>query len=68
MRRKVPKPKIKTVQMKTSESLYNKVNQLRLNFKEINGMDLTLIQAGDILAKRIKIPKIPNLLKDEKNM
>ena len=58
--------KRKLVMMNASEDLYNKIDQLRKRFKEINGVDITLIQAGEFFAKNAKMPRVPNLLKNDK--
>lgn len=58
--------KRKLIQINACEELYNKIDITRKKFKEINGIDITLIQAGEIFARSIKQPKIPNLLKNVK--
>ena len=56
----------KLIQINAPENLYNKIEFIRKKFKEQNGIDITLIQATDILTKSIKKINIPNLLKYEK--
>jgi hypothetical protein len=52
--------------MGISEELYKKIDSTKKRFKEVNGIDITLVQAGEIFARSIKSPIIPNLLKNVK--
>ncbi len=54
------------VKMDMSEGLYNKIDKIRKSFNEVNGTNMTLIQAGEFFARSVKSPKIPNLLEKPK--
>jgi len=60
MRKKVP-----LVYMKVSENLYNKIEEVRKKFKENNGIEISLIKAGDLLSRSIHNSRIPNIFKNE---
>ncbi len=52
------------VMMNASEVLWKKIDDVRKEFQEKNGMKISLVQAGEFFAKNVKSPKIPNLLKN----
>ena len=55
----------KLVMMNASEDLYKKIDSMRKKFKEVNGIDITLVQAGEFFARNVKLPNVPNLLKND---
>lgn len=59
--RKVVK-KRKLVMMNASEELYNKIENLRKEFNKKNGTEISLIQAGELFARNVKPPRIPDIL------
>ena len=48
-------------------SLYEKIEAIRRGFKQVNGIDISTKAAIDFLGKNIRLPKIPDLLKNEKH-
>ena len=58
--------KRKCVMMNAPEELYNKIDLLRKEFNKQNGSNISLVQAGEFFAKNVKMPNIPNLLKNGK--
>ena len=52
--------------MNAPNELYSMIDSLRKKFKEVNGMDITLVQAGEFFARNVKTPNVPNLLKNVK--
>ena len=56
----------KTIQINAPELLYNKIEEIRKQFKQKNGIDIKFIEASEILARNIKKINVPNLLKNEK--
>ena len=57
----------KKVSMRVSESLYRRVEDIRKEFRRINGINISSTDAGDILARRTRNFRVPNLLKNEKH-
>lgn len=60
--------KIKKVHITAHRSFYDKMEYLRKKYREKTGLNLSQEQATNILAQNIKIPKIPQLLKEKKQI
>jgi len=56
----------RTVTIAAPIRLHDKIELLRKNFKEVNGIGISFVEASEIFARRVRVPKIPNLLKNEK--
>ena len=56
----------KLVMMNASEDLWKRIDDVRKGFQEINGVTISLVQAGEFFARNTKPPKIPNILKNDK--
>ncbi len=65
MRKKVYLNKGKPISLGISPNLYNKIDLIRKRFYEQNGFNISMIDAGNILASHIKSPRIPNLIKND---
>lgn len=52
--------------MNAPEELWKHIDSIRKKFKEVNGMDITLVKAGEFFARNVKTPNVPNLLKNVK--
>lgn len=57
--------KRKLVHMNVHINLYNKVDEVRKMFNQVNGFEISLTEASNILSKNIKIPRIKNIIKNE---
>ena len=62
---------VKKVTVRIPEMFYNQIENFRQEFnkqnKTIVGRDIDWGEASSFISKRIGVPKIPNLLKNEKH-
>jgi len=60
--------RLKPVHILAHPSLYEKIDEIRRNFKEVNGIDINLTQASDLMARGMRKTKIPKInFKGRKN-